>query len=94
MEPASFTVYVIMSLFFGSIFYSSTPEAQARLAAIEARQTSVASTQLPQGLSPSSNLVGTAAFCKLPGLNLPSYPECGASKKDEANRAILIADKR
>ena len=94
MEPVSATLYVIMSLFFGSIFYSSTPEAQARLAAIEARQASIASTELPQGLSPSSNLVGAAAFCKLPGLNLPSYPECGASKKDEANRAILIADKR
>ena len=42
MEPISATVYVIMSLFFGSIFYSSTPEAQARLAAIETRQASIA----------------------------------------------------
>ena len=94
MEPVSVSLYVIMSLFFGSIFYGTTPEAQARVAAIEARQASIASTQLPQGLSPSSNLVSAAAFCKLPGLNLPSYPECGASRQDAAHRAIVVADKR
>jgi hypothetical protein len=94
MKPVSASLYVILSLFFGSIFCGAIPEAQARLAAMDARQAYITETQLSQGLSPNSNLVGTADFSKLPWLISPSYPECGASRQDEAHRAMVVADKR
>jgi hypothetical protein len=83
-----------VSLFFGSWFYGSTPEAQARLKEIEARKESITITQQTEGNISNSGAVGATAFCQFPGLYLQSYPECSGSKQRQENSSVLIADKR
>lgn len=94
MDPGTAITTLILSLFFGSALYGSTPEAQARLKEIEARKASTSISQQTEGKLSDSVMVGAPAFCQLPRLNLQSYPECTGSKQGQENRSVLIADKR